>query len=147
MLAALIATRQPAPPKPPVFFYTNQLVAATNTFVCITVCRRAAFVTTSLPVRYVLSLSLPGAESILDHLNRLYYQLVNDSSSNANIISMPVNPYLSNRIAEVISVAGTLTGILAVLPVAPATAAFLRRLQIELASALANLQALGTIVN
>lgn len=147
MLAALIATRQHAPPTPPVFFYTNQLVAATNAFVCITVCRRSAFITTSLPIRYGLSLSLPGAESILDHLNRLYYQIINSSSSDANIISLPVNPYLSNRIAEVISVAGTLAGILATLPVAPSAAAFKARLQAELATALAVLRSLGTIVN
>ena len=144
MLAALIATR---PPKPPVFFYTNQLVAATTTFTCITVCRRAAFITTSLPVRYVLSLSLPGAESILDHLNRLYYQIINSPSSDANIISLPSDPYLSNRIAEVISVVVTLTGVLATLPVASAGTAFKVRLQVELAAALTVLRSLGTIVN
>ncbi len=147
MLAALIATRGPAPPKPPVFFYNGQLPAATNTFVCMTVCRRAAFITTSLPIRYQLSLSLPGAESLLDHLNRLYRQIIDESSSAANLIDQPIDLYLSDRIANVIALGTTLAGILATLPVAVSALPFRARLQLELATALANLRALGTIVN
>ena len=142
MLAALIATR-PFTPVPPVIFYTGQFIAATNTFTCITVCRRAAHITTSLPIRYQLSLSLPGAESILDQLNRFYYRIINYLSSDANAIAMPTDLYLSTQIAGVIVTAATLTDILSILPVAPQNVQFLGRLRAELALALANLQALG----
>jgi uncharacterized protein YjfI (DUF2170 family) len=143
MLAALIATRQPAPPPPAILFYTNQFIAATNVFVCTTVCRRAAFITTSLPIRHTLSLSLPGAESTLDQLNRFYYRIINYLSSNANIIPLPADLYLSNQIVGAIATATTLTGILATLPVLQANLSFLGRLRAELAQALANLKALG----
>lgn len=142
MLAALIATRRLVQK----FFYTNQFIAATNTFTCITVCRRAAYITTSLPTRYQLSLSLQGSESVLDQLNRFYYRIVNYLSSDANIASTPANLYLSNQIAGAIATATTLTSILSTLPVASQNAAFLARLQKELALALANLQALRTPV-
>jgi hypothetical protein len=145
MLAALIATRPP--PKPPVFFYTNQLAAATNTFVCLTVVRKAAFIATNQTDRRALNISLPGAESSLDHLNRLYYQIINAPSSNAQIISMPSDLYLSNLIAEVILVVTAVVPVLAVLPVPLAAAGFLSRLQLEMATALANLRALGVILN
>jgi hypothetical protein len=121
-------------------------VAATNTFICSTVCRRAAYITTSLPLRNQLSLSQPGAESILDQLNRFYYRIVNYLSSDANIIATPSDLYLSNQIAGAIATATTLTSILSTLPVASQSALFLIKLQKELAQALVNLRALGTII-
>ena len=142
MLAALIATRPVGPPAP-VLFYTDQFIAATNTFVCLTVCRRAAFITTNLQIRETLSLSQQGHESILDQLDRFYYRIVNYLSSNANMIDMPSDLYLSNQIAGAIATARVLTGILSTLPVAPQSVAFLVRLRNELALALANLVALG----
>jgi hypothetical protein len=139
MLAALIATRN-VPPPPPVLFYTNQLAAATTTFTCITITRRAAFITTSLPARYVLALSVPGRESFLDQLNRAYYRLISQIASD--------NPtFLSNNILEVIGIVQFLTPVLAALPVAGANAVFLRKLQQQLAIALAFLQSLGAPVN
>ena len=143
MLAALIATRQAVSPIPTVFVYSNQFVAATNTFVCLTVCRRAAHITTSLPIRTTLSLSLPGHESVFDQLNRFYYRIVNYLSSDANMIPLSADLYLSNQIAGAIASATTLTGILATLPILPQNAMFLVRLRASLALALANLQALG----
>ena len=142
MLAALIATRPIGPPVP-VLFYTDQLIAATNTFVCITVCRRAGALTTSLPIRTTLTLSTQGHESILDQLNRFYYRIVNYLSSNANMIDMPSDLYLSNQIAGAIASATALTGILATLPVQPQSVLARTKLQGQLALALANLVALG----
>ena len=144
MLAALIATRHaPAPPVPPVLFYSNQLVAATNTFVCISICRTAARICTSLPIQYQLNLSLPGKESIFDQLNRFYYRIINYLSSGANMTPLPQNLYLNNQIVGSIATATALTGILATLPVASQDLPLLMRLQIQLALALANLRALG----
>jgi hypothetical protein len=147
MLAALIATRAPAPPPPPVLFYTNQLVAATTTFTCITICRRAAYITTSLPIKYTLSLSLPGQPAILDLLNLYYYRIINYQSSNANMIDMPVDLYLSNQIAAVIATVRILQGILATLPIVASSAGFLTQLQQQLATALAVLNSLAVIEN
>jgi hypothetical protein len=144
MLAALIATRQAT--LAPKFFYTNQFIAATNTFVCITVCRRAAHICTSRPIQEQLAISTPGQESILDQLNRFYYRVINFLSSDANMIPLPLDLYLSDQIAGVIATATVLTGILSTLPVAPQNVLFRTRLQIELASALANLRALGVPV-
>ena len=141
MLAALIATRPVGPVQR--FLYTNQFIAATNTFVCITICRRAAYICTSLPIRTTLALSLPGQQSILDQLNQYYYRIINALASDANMIPLPTDLYLSDQIAAAIVSATTLTGILATLPVAAANRPFLVRLQNELALALANLKALG----
>jgi len=142
VLAALIATHPVGPPAP-VLFYTDQLIAATNTFVCLTVCRSAGTITTSLLIQNTLVLSQPGRESILDQLDRFYYRIINYLSSNANMIDLPVDLYLSNQIAGAIATARVLTGILSTLPVAPQSVAFLVRLRNELALALANLVALG----
>lgn len=139
MLAAIIATRN-VPPPPPILFYSNQLAAATTTFTCITIVRRAAFITTSLPARYVLSLSVPGRESFLDQLTRAYFRIISQTATDSPV-------FLSNNILEVIGIVQLLTPVLAALPVAGANAAFLRKLQQQLAIALAFLQSLGTPVN
>ena len=145
MLAALIATRPVGPVQR--FLYTNQFIAATNTFVCITVCRRAAYICTSLPIRTTRALSLPGQQSILDQLNQYYYRIINALASDANMIPLPADLYLSNQIAGAIASATTLTGILATLPILPQNAQFLTRLRASLALALANLKALGVPIS
>jgi len=149
MLAALIATRQnsPVPPPVPVFFYSNQLVAAVNTFTCITVARRAAAITTSLPIQHQLSLSIQGAPSILDLLNLRYYRIVNYLSSDANMISAVSNLYLSDQIAAVILSATALQNILTTLPVMSTDFVQLVGLQQQLAISLAILKSLGIRVN
>jgi hypothetical protein len=147
MLAALIATRNVIPPPPPVFFYTNQFVAATTTFQCITITRRAAFISTNLPVSYSLLLSLSGKPAILDQLNLTYYRIINYLSSNANMIDMPSDLYLSNQIAATIVTVTALQSILAVMQVASANAGRLAALQAECATALAVLKSLGVRVN
>ncbi len=172
MLAALIATRGPAPPPPVVFFYTNQFIAATNTFACINICRRAAALTTSQTVQYQLYFSLPGnqisgyqyngQESLFWQLSRAYARLLTPQAFNGSV-------FLSTNIAQVISIATALQVVLATLPIQPfATSqqvpmlaptdsqfggsvtrdpAQLPPLQRALAVALVNLQALGTPVN
>lgn len=147
MLAALIATRSQVPPKPPVLFYSNQFVAAVNTFVCVSVCRAAGAICTSRPIQNQLLLSVPGRESFLDQLNRLYYTLLNFRSSDANVIGPGVDPYLSNQILAVINSVTSLTPVLASLPVSLANVRALAALQARLAVALANLQALGKPAN
>jgi hypothetical protein len=142
VLAALIATRLQAPP-PPVARYTNQLVAAVTTFSCITVARRAAFLTTSLPTRYLLDLSVPGQPSILDRLTMNYGRIINYLSSDANMIPLPIDLYLSDQIAAVVATVVLFTGILASLPVAPQNVMALTRLQQQLARDLAVLYSLA----
>ncbi len=141
MLAALIATRPAAPPV--VLVYTNQFIAATNTFVCIIVCLKAARICTSPTIQNTLNLSQAGKESILDQLKRFYGRIINYLSSDANMLPLPVDLYLSDQIAGVIATAQVLTVILATLPILPQNALFLIKLQVELARALANLRALG----
>lgn len=139
MLAAIIATRNVGPP-PPALFYSNQLAAATTTFTCVTITRRAAFITTSLPDRYILSLSVPGRESFLDQLNRAYFRIISQTASDSPT-------FLSINILEVINIVEALTPVLAALPVTGVNAAFLRKLQQQLALALVFLQSLGKPVN
>jgi len=134
MLAALLATRSVSPPRG--FRYTNRLVAETTTFTCITVTKKAAFITTSLPIRQQLSVSMPGQESILDQLNRQFYQMINQ-------YALDSTDYLSALIAQVIAIDVVLTPILQTMPVAPQNVPFLIRLQRELARALAVLQSLA----
>jgi hypothetical protein len=127
MLAAIIATR--VIPIPPAIFYGNQFVAATTTFECIALTKRAAFLSTNQALSYRLLLSTQGNESIIDQLNRLYYNIVNYLSSNANIIHMPSNLYLSNQIAAVIVAVTQLNTIVQTMSVALANAIDLADIQ------------------
>lgn len=137
MLAALIATRQkPTPPPPQVIRYGNQLVAAVTTFTCISVVRNAGFIAINFPIQYQLNLSLPGHESFLDQLNRAYFRLIGQLSTN--------NPdYLSANIAQVIAIVAAVTPVLQTLPVAVDDLPLLGRLQKQLAIALAVLNSLA----
>src|SRR3981189_3654957 len=106
MLAALIATRPIGPPPPPpIIFYGNQVVAAITTFACISITNQAAALTTSLPIRYDLSLSWPGHDAIIDQLNRSYRQLISPAADDSPI-------FLSTTIGKGIVIATTLNGIL-----------------------------------
>lgn len=134
MLAALIATRQA--PAPRIVFYGNQLVASTTTFSCLTIIRRAAFITTSLPVRTQLSLSLPGSEALLDQLNRMYFRLISPTAGNDPI-------FLSATIQQVIVIVTRLISILSTLPVSTNNTLFLVRLQSQAALSLRILNSLA----
>jgi hypothetical protein len=110
MLAALIATRQPAPPAPPLLFYSNQLAASTITFSCIAIARQAAWLTTDPITQMKLNISVPGQESFVGQLTRMHFRLISVNADN--------NPvYLNNTIAQVISILTALTPILQTLPV------------------------------
>lgn len=141
MLAALIATRQV--PTPPLFFYSNQFVAATTTFLCITLTRQAALLTTDPAVVQLLLLSQTGHEAILDQLNRFYYRMVNYLSSDANIIDMPSDLYLSNQIAGAVATVTVLQSLVATMAVAPVNVIQLGNLQSKVSAALAVLKSLG----
>jgi hypothetical protein len=136
MLAALLATRSLPPPPPQTLNYGNQGAAATNTFEFLSITRTAAKITTSLPVQYSLILSLPGRESIFDHLNRMYSILISAPATDNPVL-------LSNTILEVITVVDVLVLTLNTLPVAPRDAALLITLQQRLAVALYRLLSLG----
>lgn len=144
MLYSLIAFANrgpaPTPPPPPVIFYGNQVVAATTTFACIQITTQAAALTTSLPVRYALSLSWPGQESILDQFNRVYHQLISPAASASPILA-------STLIGQIVSVATTLSTILQTLPVSPANLAILGTLQQRLLLALRVLKSLAVPPN
>lgn len=123
MHVAIIATRPSF--IPPVFVYRNQVVAATTVFSCLDLIRRAAVLTTSLPVRYQLTYSIPGHESLLDQLTRAYFRLIGQQADD--------DPnFLSTTIAQSIAILGTLNGVMQGLPVAsfntPALAALQQRL-------------------
>lgn len=123
MLVSLIAASNVGPaPSPPIIFYGNQLVAAHTTFSCITLTTQAAALTSSLQARCVLCLSLPGQESILDQLNRVYAQLIHPSSGFSPILC-------STLIGQIIAVTTTLNGILPTLPVSAANLAIRGTLQ------------------
>lgn len=107
MLAALLGTR--SKPSPAIQKYGNQFLAAITTFTCITITKRAAALTTNLPVQYQLNLSLSGQECMLDQFNRSYYRLINQYSTE--------NPdYLSTTIAQTIVMTRSLIAILQSLP-------------------------------
>lgn len=112
MLAALIATRQPAPPPPPLIFYSNQLVASTTTFSCIAIARKAGLLTTDSSVQTRFLVSLPGQECFVSQLTRLNAQLLSLNSSNNPI-------YLNNAISQVITILTVMTSILQTLPIVP----------------------------
>jgi hypothetical protein len=129
MLAALIATRSHAPPPPIVFRYSNQLVAATTTFSCLDLVRQAAVLTTSLPVQYQLTYSMPGQESLLDQLNRAYFRLIGQSADD--------DPnFLSDTIAQTITILGAINSVVLSLPVASFDVSALGILQRRLALAI-----------
>lgn len=135
MLAALLATR-PITPTPIALNYGNQFLAATTTFDCIAVAEIAADLTTSLPIRYELILSLPGQESVFDQLTRTYRGLVRQLAAD--------NPaYLNTTIIQSITVISDLTAILQSLPVVSANVAILIALQQRLAIALYRLRSLA----
>jgi hypothetical protein len=138
MLAALLATRQIIPP-PLRFRYSNQLIAAVNTFVCISVTRAASRLTSSLQEQWILSVSLPGRECYFDQLNRQYFLLISPRAG--------FDPdFLSDTIARVISIATKLTPVIGSLPVAPGRENYLHVLQHRLYVALAVLNSLGMII-
>lgn len=136
MLAALIATRQPAPPPPPILFYSNQLVAATTTFLCISIARRAVTLTNNRLVAQNLVLSIPGYESNIDSLNRMYFLLISQRSSDEPA-------FLNNTIAQTITFVIALNNVVQSLPVDMQNLGILNVLQIRLKTALSTLQALG----
>lgn len=158
MLAALIATRQPAPPAPPLLFYSNQLAASTITFSCIAIARKAAALTIDPAIQNRLNVSLSGQESFVGQLTRMNYHLISLNSSN--------NPvYLNNTIVQIIAILTSLTVVLQTLPIIPKVypieiftptiytqatpqqrAATLASLQQQLATALAAIKALGMAV-
>jgi hypothetical protein len=141
MLAALIATRPIGPPPPPpVVFYTNQLVAATTTFACIAITRQAAALTTSLPVQYILMLSIPGHECIFDQLNRAYFRLISPSADDSPA-------FLSLTISQVIDIAVSLSDVLQTLPVLASNLLILSALQQRLLLAIRVLRSLAVPPN
>src|SRR5579864_824463 len=151
MLAALLATRTP-----PVIIYGDQFVAATTTFLCISLAKQAAFLSTNPVFSYQLLFSTQGHESIVDSLNRLYYNIVGPQGSaslgahftglSGRIIRMPrpfTQTYLSIQIAAVIIVAIQLNRIIQSLPVASVNAIKLVALQRQMGIALRLLQSLA----
>jgi hypothetical protein len=144
MLAALIATRHVVPPPPPpAIIYGNQFVAATTTFTCIGLAKRAAALSTNPTFSYQLLFSTQAQPSIVDQLNLYYYRIINYLSSNANITMLPSNLYLSNQIAGVIATAIPLNTIIQSLPVAAANAQALLVIQQKMTIALALLRSLA----
>lgn len=144
MLAALIATR--IQPTPPALQYGNQFVAATTTFTCITLAKRAAFLSANSVYSYQLLFSTQGHPSIVEQLNVYYKRIVNAYSSNANGYtvygSLTNSSYLSDQIKSVIAVATTLDAIIQSLPVSPANLVKLADLQNRMGIALRLLQSL-----
>lgn len=153
MLAALLATR--AVPVPPVIIYGNQFVAATTTFLCASLAKSAAALSTNPVFSYQLLFSTQGHESIVDSLDRLYYNLVNPQSSNSlasvgdlglsrDVVSLPtVASYLSINIAAVIVVAVQLNTIIQSLPVAQVNVSKLEDIQRRMRIALNLLHSLA----
>jgi Putative Ig domain len=101
-----------------VVLYGNQFVAATTTFTCITLAKQAAAISANPSFSYQLLFSTQANPSLVSQLEQAYYRIVNYLSSNANIIQMPSNVYLSNQIIAVIEAATVLNGIIQALPVA-----------------------------
>lgn len=145
MLAALIATR--ALPVPPVIQYGNQFVAATTTFTCITLAKRAAFLSANSVYSYQILFSTQGHPSIIESLNVYYKRIVNAYSSNANgyvAYGSLVNPsYLSDQIKSVIAVATTLNTVIQSLPVSADNLVKLADIQNRMEIALRLLQSLA----
>jgi hypothetical protein len=72
-----------------------------------------------------------------------YGRIINYLSSDANMIPLPTDLYLSDQIAAVVATVVVLTGILATLPVAPQNTIALAHLQKQLATNLAVLYSLA----
>jgi len=131
MLAALIATRIP-----PVINYGNQFVAATTTFLCIFLAKQAAALSTNPIFSYSLLFSTQGNESIVDSLDRLYYNIVGPLGTTSPT-------FLSVNIAAVIVVATRLNAIIQSLPVALVNVVKLASIQRQMGIALRLLQSLA----
>jgi hypothetical protein len=116
--------------------YGNQLVAATTTFTCITLAKQAAALSTNPAASYQISFSTQANPSLISQLEQAYYRIINYLSSNANMIQMPSNVYLSNQIIAVIEAATVLNGIIQFLPVAPGNTAQLVNIQTRMGIAL-----------
>lgn len=112
-----------------VTLYGNQFVAATTTFTCITLAKRAAFLSTNPIYSYQLLFSTQANPSIVSQLEQAYYRIVNYLSSNANITQMPSDVYLSNQIIAAIEATTILNTIIQSLPVAPENALKLADIQ------------------
>lgn len=152
MLAALLGTRIP-----PVILYGNQFVAATTTFLCASLAKSAAALSTNPVFSYQLLFSTQGHESIVDSLDRLYYNIVGPLGSTSQgshftglRLSGPTRPipsfaqtYLSIQIAAVIIVATQLNAIIQSLPVAPINVIKLGNLQQRMGIALRVLHSLA----
>jgi len=133
MLAALIATR---PALQPSVIYGNQFVAASTTFLCSFLAKQAAALSTNPVFSYQLLFSTQGNESVVDNLDRLYYNIVGPLGS--------TNPlFLSLNIAAVIVVVVRLNEIIQSLPIAPGNASALADLQRRIGIALRLLRSLA----
>ena len=119
-----------------VTLYGNQFVAATTTFTCITLAKQAAQISTNPSYSYQLLFSTQAQPSLVSQLEQAYYRIVNAYSSNANIIQMPSDLYLSNQIIAAIEAATILNTIIQALPVAAANTTRLVDIQSRMGIAL-----------
>lgn len=108
MLAALLATRPPVPP--PVLTYQNQFVAATTTFACIALAKRAAALTTNPAVMQRLLFSFSAHVAIVDQLELVYSRLINAPADDEPT-------YLSDQIVQSIAILVVLNSIIQTLTV------------------------------
>ena len=128
MLAALIATR------PSAAIYGDQFVAATTTFACIALAKRAAFLSTNPTYSYQILFSTQGRPSLVSLLDLYYARIIGSLSSTSwgahftglragvpppRTKPLVTSTYLSNQIAAAIVVVTRLNVILQSLPVAP----------------------------
>jgi hypothetical protein len=132
MLAALIATR----PLLPTINYGNQFVAATTLFLCSFLAKQAAALSTNPVFSYQLLFSTQGNESIVDSLDRLYYNIISPLGSTSPT-------FLSVNIAAVVVIAIRLNGLIQFLPVAPVNAVKLAEIQRRMGIALRLLRSLA----
>ena len=122
-----------------IWVYQNQFVAATTTFACIGLAKKAAFFTTSQAIQYQLLFSSSSMLSILDAIQAQYYLLISQQASDSPT-------YLNLTIANTVPLIATLNNLVQSLPVAPQNLWILQTMQTRMQNALAVMNGLLTFV-
>lgn len=131
MHAAIIATRSAPVPIVPV--YGNRLVAAQQTFICVSSIRTAALITSNGATQQAILFSTSNQQGLLDQITAIYYTLIGQQ-----VIDVP--GLLSSTIAQSVAVATVINATIQSLSVFPQKVATLEDIQRRVAGALYTLQ-------